>query len=419
MHKKEVKENIKDLKKAVEDNAVELKTLDILRPTLPTQEASGYTQEYIQKNVNLYTTEKAFNINLENGPYKCTYTKNGSNMLVTNQNGYVSSFNTQKLGLNFESNVCDKINDAKWLHNELYFALAQDDCVFVYDNTGSELHAVRDMKSTKMLEFLPFHFLLAGTTNNGHMNYLDTSIGEIIASLYIADKNPTVLTSNPSNAVVHVGTSSGIVSLWAPSQKAYLMKIKCHKSAITGIQIDRSGNNIVTTGTDNKIKIFDIRNTYKPIKSIPVKTNVHFASLSDRNLLAIGYSDRIAVLKNFDEPYMQHKAPGIISSLEFCKHEDILSIGHKNGFSTVVIPGSGDPVYDTNEDSPFVTVKERKNLEVKKLLEKIPFDLISMKQVIGSFDKFTAKSDEKSGERSKRYFEHEDKSALNRFYKKH
>lgn len=416
MFKKEIKEHIKDMKKAAEENSVQLKALNVLTPALPEQEAKGYSKEYIQKNVNLYTAEKAFNIKLENGPFKCSYTKNGSNMLVTSPKGYVSSFSTQKLVLNFESNIDDKINDSKWLHNELYFALAQDDCVFVYDNVGTELHAVREMKNTKLLEFLPFHFLLAGSTNNGHLNYLDTSIGEIVSSIFIGEKSSTVLTSNPANAIVHMGTPSGIVSLWAPSQKSYLMKIKCHKSAITSMQIDRSGTHMITTGTDNKIKVFDIRNTYAPLKSIPVKASVHFTALSDRNLLAIGHSDRIAILKNFDEPYMQHKAPGTISSLEFCKHEDILSIGHKNGFSTVVIPGSGDPIYDTNEDSPFITVKERKNLEVKKLLDKIPFDLISMKQVIGVYDKPVVKVE--NGEKSKRYFEHEEKNALSRFYTK-
>jgi U3 small nucleolar RNA-associated protein 7 len=413
MFKKEVKEQIQNLKKAVDENATELKTLDILKNNLPNQLTNSHSNEFIMKNINLYTAEKSFNISLENGPYSCTYTRNGSNMLVYSKNGYLSSFNTQKLNLNFESNLNDKIHDAKWFHNELYFGVAQEDCVFVYDNLGTELHAVRDMKNTKKLEYLPYHFLLAGSSNNGHLNYLDTSIGEIISSLFISEKNPTVLKSNPTNGIIHLGTPSGIVSLWAPSQKSYLMKIKCHKSNVSNIEIDRSGINMITTGNDNKIHVFDIRNTYKPKKTVPVKTNIHFTSLSDRNLLAIGYSDRIAILKDFEEIYISRRAPGIIQSLEFCKHEDILSIGHKNGFSTIVIPGSGDPMYDTNEDSPFVTIKERKNLEVKKLLEKIPFDLISLNQIIGTFDKNEIK-DQNKIEIIKNDC---NKTALSRFYK--
>lgn len=411
MYKKEIKDQIKDLKKAAEENLNELKTLDVLNDPVPKQERLDYSQNFIKNNVNLYTAEKAFNINLPNGPFKCKYTQNGSNLLVTNQSGYLSSFNSQKFSLNFETTLNDKIFDSSWLHNELYFGCAQDDCVFIYDNTGSELHAVRDMKNTRKLEFLPYHFLLAGATNNGHMNYLDTSIGEIVSSLFIGDKNPTVLTSNPSNAIIHLGSSTGIVSLWAPSQKSFLMKVKCHNSSITGIEIDRSGTQMVTTGTDNKINVFDIRNTYKPMKSIKVKQNIHFTALSDRNLLAIGYSDKLAILKDFEYPYMQHKTPGAISSLEFCKHEDILCIGHKNGISSIVVPGSGDPIYDTNEDSPFLTKKERKKIEVKKLLDKIPYDLISLKPILGTLEKPVKKEEQTNNKNN----QHE-RNALSRFY---
>lgn len=418
MHKKEIKQNIKEFHKSVADNTKDIKMLDILQPILPEQQKFAQTQQYIQNNVNLYTKEKAVAISLENGPFKCAYTSNGSHMLVNSKKGYMAGFNTQNLQICFESNIGDNVYDAKWLHNEQYFATAQEDCVFVYDKAGCELHAVRDMKSTRMLEFLPYHFLLAGTTANGFMNYLDTSIGEIVSVLFISDKTPTCIKAGPTNGVVHLGSKNGQVSLWSPSQKSFLMKVKCHKSTVTNIELDRSGIHMITTGNDNKIGVFDIRNTYKPIRSITTKTTVHFSALSQRNLLAIGFSDKIAILKDFhsnESCVMKHKAPGIVSSLEFCNHEDILTIGHSNGFCSVVVPGSGDPIYDTSEASPFMGVKQRNNLEVKKLLEKIPADMIALKPVLEQAEKPARKAEE-----TKRYFEMNDepRTALSRFEKK-
>lgn len=414
MLKKDIKENIKEFKKNAEENLTETKKLDILQPILPEQQSFNQSQEYIQNNVNLYTKEKAFNIQLKDGPYKCTYTQNGGYMLVTSNRGYMASFNSKDFDLCFESSIDDKIYDSKWLHNEMYLATAQEDCVFVYDKNGSELHAVRDMKSTRKLEFLPYHFLLAGTTDKGFLNYLDTSIGEIVSSIFIADKSPTSIKGCLTNGVVHIGSKNGQVSLWAPSQKSFLMKVKCHKASITGIEIDRTGTHMITTGSDNKINVFDIRNTYKPLKSIPTRMNVHFTSLSQRGLLAIGYSDKIAILKDYKDIYMKHRTPGIISSLEFCNHEDILSIGHMNGISSIVIPGSGDPVYDSMEVSPFMSAEQRKNVEVRKLLEKIPADMIGLKSVLGQVE--TPKEEIKEIPQQK--VEEHKRGALSRFFNK-
>lgn len=418
MAKKEIKESIKQFHKTVGENNVELKTLDILNPSTPQYESLDHDQGYIQRNVNLYTKEKAFSLTLDNGPFKCRYTQNGSHMLVHNSRGYLSAFNAQTFSICFETDLEDAIHDARYLHNELYIATAQKDCVFVYDNTGRELHAVRDMKSIKMLEFLPYHFLLAGASDNGFMNYLDTSTGEVVSSLFIGNKSPTAMKSNPSNAVIHLGSKRGHVSLWAPSQKACLMTINCHKSAISAIEIDRSGDKMITAGIDNKVKVFDIRSTYKPLKTIPTKTNIHFTAISQKGILAMGYSNKVAILKDFDRVYMKHNVPSPISSLEFCNHEDILSIGHENGISSIVVPGSGDPAYDTGEVSPFMSKRERQDLEVKKLLDKIPADMISIKPVLGTFE---ATNKNKMPREPKRYFEAEEnkpRNALSRFCRK-
>ena len=38
-------------------------------------------------------------------------------------------------------------------------------------------------------------------------------------------------------------------------------------------------------------------------------------------------------------PYMTHTMPSSIHGLQFCPFEDVLGVGHSNGFSSLIIPG--------------------------------------------------------------------------------
>ena len=49
---------------------------------------------------------------------------------------------------------------SSFLHNESMFAAAQKRHVFVYDNSGCEIHCVKLSDSTYQLAFLPYHLLL-------------------------------------------------------------------------------------------------------------------------------------------------------------------------------------------------------------------------------------------------------------------
>ena len=68
----------------------------------------------------------------------------------------------------------------------------------------------------------------------------------------------------------------------------------------------------------------------------------------------------------------------LVTSLKFCPFEDILGYSHTSGLSTLIVPGSGEANYDALERNPFETLKQRREGEVKSLLNKLPASMIDL-----------------------------------------
>ena len=77
-------------------------------------------------------------------------------------------------------------------------------------------------------------------------------------------------------------------------------------------------------------------------------------------------------------PYMRHKVHRKVTDLKFVPFEDVVGVGHADGFSSLLVPGCGEANFDSLEANPYQSKRQRREAEVKSLLEKIPADLITL-----------------------------------------
>ncbi|MGH0181740.1 UNVERIFIED_CONTAM: hypothetical protein FKN15_007557 [Acipenser sinensis] len=105
--------------------------------------------------------------------------------------------------------------------------------------------------------------------------------------------------------------------------------------------------------------------------------------------------ERLCVYKDVcstpvSRPYMAHRAPGRVWGVQFCPYEDVLGIGHGDGFTSMLVPGAGEANFDALDSNPFRSVKQRQEWEVKALLDKIQPELITLQpSKLGELDTAT------------------------------
>jgi U3 small nucleolar RNA-associated protein 7 len=97
------------------------------------------------------------------GPYAIDYTGNGRHLLIGGKKGHVASFDWKTGKLGCEIQLAETVRDVKWLHNEMFFAVAQKTYTYIYDHTGMEVHCLRNHMEVERLDFLAHHFLLVST----------------------------------------------------------------------------------------------------------------------------------------------------------------------------------------------------------------------------------------------------------------
>ncbi|XP_059173914.1 WD repeat-containing protein 46-like isoform X1 [Physella acuta] len=358
------------------------------------------SQNEIKAQADEATQQKIFDLHLNQfGPYRMDYLRNGRHLLIGGAKGHVAAFDWQTKSLHCEMNVMETVTDVKWLHQETMFAVAQKKWVYIYDNQGIELHCLKHLDSTLRLEFLPYHFLLVSSGAKGFLSYLDVSVGKEVVGIHTKQGRLDVLTVNPQTAIVHLGHPNGNVSLWTPNMKEPAAKILCHGSGIRDVAIDVTGKYMATTGFDRRLKIFDLR-TYRELSRFQYNKRQcpGLLDFSQKGLLAVSRDNVVEVYKDMtsqayrpEKPYLYHRCDKLVANLMFCPFEDVLGIGHGSGFSSIVIPGAGEANYDALEANPFQSKAQRKQTEVRMLLDKVKPEMITLDGQICKVDLQTAK----------------------------
>ena len=140
---------------------------------------------------------------------------------------------------------------------------------------------------------------------------------------------------------------------------------------------------MVTGGQDRKMSVWDVR-MYKEVHYYWTPLPATSIDISDTGLLSVGWGTYVTVWKDALQrrvrvPYLTHHAPASqISDVQFCPFEDVLGYGHQEGLGQLVIPGAGEANYDALEINPYASRKERQEMEVKQLLNKLQPEMISL-----------------------------------------
>jgi U3 small nucleolar RNA-associated protein 7 len=214
--------------------------------------------------------------------------------------------------------------------------------------------------------------------------------------------SPTALTQNPHNAVLHMGHQNGTVTLWSPNSTTPLAKMLAHRGPVRALGVDREGRYMVSTGQDLKMSVWDIR-MFKEVNSYFTRTPASSVAISDRGLTAVGWGTQTSIWRGLftkhaleqekiQSPYMAWGGEGRkIERVKWCPFEDLLGVAHDQGFSSIIVPGAGEPNYDASEINPFENTKQRQEAEVRSLLNKLQPEMISLNpDYIGNLDLMSA-----------------------------
>ena len=308
------------------------------------EETHQIKQVELIDNVDITSSTKHFDLQLAYGSYRLDYFRNGRNLLLAGKKGHVASLDWLTKSLTCEFNVRESVHDLSWLQLNDRFALAQKDWTYVYDDKGTEIHVLRKLYRVFRFEYLPYHYLLTAASEHNFLTWLDVSTGQLVKHFKPTKTNKiTNLTQNQSNAVILASHYNGSVSMWTPNMDEPVVKMLCHGSPIQDLCIDNQGKYLVTAAVDRKLKLWDLRN-YQNLATYSLNQIPKSIAISQQNILAVSSGEVVNVFKdcfkkNVNKPYLKHHADGMIDEVKFCNYEDILGLGHANGFTSILVPG--------------------------------------------------------------------------------
>ncbi|KAH0826386.1 WD40-repeat-containing domain protein [Lanmaoa asiatica] len=329
---------------------------------------------------------------LDGGPYRSRYSRNGRHLAIVGNTGHVATFDWQTGTIHAELQLQETCRDITFLQDQSFFAVAQKKYAFIYDRNGVELHRLKSHIEPTRLEFLPYHWLLASVGNPGYLKYQDTSTGALVAEHRTKAGACRTMTQNRHNAVIHLGHQNGVVSLWTPNLPHPAVQLLAHLGPVVGLSVDPStgGRYMASSGADGTVKVWDCRNWKGAVREWTTRGGGAELEWSAKGALAVatGGSVNVYTKPSIQTPFSRKAAPPLylthpiphrpLTSVRFCPFQDVLTVGHNAGLSSLLVPGSGEPNFDSSEADPFEDKKRRQEREVKGLLDKIQPDMIAL-----------------------------------------
>lgn len=370
-------QKINKILKRVEDIEKLATTVDPQKLLYP----SGCTTEKVERN-SVVAEGNVFYLELEGGPYDLDISLNGRFLSMGGVKGHLSVIEWQKKGLRFEKDLDDEIRAVKWLHNENFLAVAQKKFTYIYDHHGIELHRLKKHTDVLFLDFLPYHFLLTSASRGSILRYHDVSTGSLVSEKCTKSGAVTSMSGSLNSGIIHIGHSNGSATLWSPLTSEPLAKLFCHKGPVTALAVDHTGFKMATAALDGQIKVWDIRSFSREL-SLNTASSVSFLNFSQTGQLCSSQGNKIAI---WNGPTKSNRAPDVTHKLnkctvyraKFCPFEDYIISGLDSGVKSFPASGSCIENFDSFEFNPYSTSKQRQEMEVKSLLNKLPPDTISL-----------------------------------------
>lgn len=413
----------------------------LLQPENNLERTFHVRQSHLHASVDQSTRAKA-NFRLDLGhsnltPYiHAVYSRSSRSLLITSAKGHVSVMNWRQATLQTELFLNETVRDATFLHSDAFFALSQRKYVYIYDSSGAQLHVLRNHREPGVLRFLPHHLLLASASTreapHRRICYTDTSTGEVAAELDFGGRalklgNAVDGCINHANGVLNLAHVGGVVTMWSPIASRPLAQVFTHAGGVRNVAVFNEGLSMVTTGADCMLKVWDLR-TYKMRASWRIPAITSAVTVSQRGLIATAFGATVQIWAPGDErdrfvevrngwgvkPYMTEMYAGHkVHGLDFCPFEDFMAVCHGEGMDTMVVPGAGEATFDSRAPNPYETRKQRRENEVRVLLDKLPKESIVLDiQSIGGVEKDPEARLKEIRERSQKANEEKRKKSL-------
>ena len=351
------------------------------------------SQKRMETEVDLGTRKKLFNFDLPGGHFNLTPSKNGRHMLMTGNGGQASVIDRHTMLPTCDVTVGEPIVASTFLHDHSLFACAQRKYVYIYSSkSGEEVHCLRDHTAVTHMDYLPYHYLMVSCGEQGNLRYMDTSTGTLIAKHSTKQGACQALKQNSQTGVVTLGHTSGTVTMWTPTMGEAAVKMLCHYGSVSAVA-PRGEYGLITSGQDLKIKVWDLRKPQQEVSKFScVGRAASCIDISDTGKVAVGMGSRVLVWKDdvfksgTKHPlYLSHSLPGdMVNSLKFCPFEDLLLMGSGAGIRSLLVPGSGSAEVDSFAGNPFQTLKQRREAEVRGILEKLKPDMIRPPRLVST-----------------------------------